>query len=234
MEGREFLYKTIGNYRYNRASGVITQFSPENYDDYMIFSRIGKGSVGGKARGLVFMSGLIKKYKIYRTFPDISISVPGSVVITTDIFEEFIEMNKLYKIGLSNLPDDEILRQFVNAKLPAKLQNNLQTLVKYIKNPMAIRSSSKLEDSQYQPFAGIYSTYMIPIMASDQVKNYKSISDAIKGVYASVFYKNSKAYMNVTSNIIDEEKMGIILQEVCGSRYGGCFLSNPFRCSTFH
>ncbi len=234
---REFLYKTIGNYRYNRARGVISRFSPENYDEYMIFSSIGDGSVGGKARGLVFMSGLIKKYKIYNTFPDISISVPRSVFITTDVFEEFIEMNELYKIGLSDMPDSEILRQFVYAPLPLRLQNNLRILAKQIKGPMAVRSSSKLEDSQFQPFAGIYSTYMIPTNSSDPEKNFQFISEAINSVYASVFYKNSKAYINVTSNIIDEEKMGIIIQEVCGNHYGNRFyptLSGVARSINFY
>ena len=236
-EARDYIYKTIGNYRFNRARGVITKFTPENYDEYIIFSRIGKGSVGGKARGLVFMSGLLKKYRIYSAFPDIRISVPSCVLITTDVFEEFIEMNNLIKIALSNAPDDEILKQFISAKLPAKLQNNLQLLSKQITKPMAVRSSSKLEDSQYQPFAGIYSTYMIPTGVSDPVQNFKFLSDAIKSVYASVFYKNSKAYMNVTSNIIDDEKMGIILQEVCGNHYGDRFyptLSGVARSINFY
>ncbi len=236
-QGREYICKTIGNYRFNRSRGVIAKFTPENYDDYIIFSRIGNGSVGGKARGLVFMSGLIKKYKIYRSFPGIRISVPRSIIITTDIFEEFIESNKLYKIGLSNLPDEEILNEFLRAKLPSRIQDNLKVIARHIKNPMAVRSSSKLEDSQYQPFAGIYSTYMIPTGEKDPVKNFKYLCDAIKGIYASVFYRTSKAYMNVTYNIIDEEKMGIILQEICGNRYDDWFyptLSGVARSVNFY
>ena len=222
-EGRDYIYKAIANYRLSRARGVIAKFNRENFDEYLVFSRIGEGSVGGKARGLIFLSSLIKKYKFYTTFPDIDISVPRSVVLTTDVFEEFMDINNLYQVGHSNLRDEDILRRFVESPLPSRLQEDLLAFVKYIKNPIAVRSSSKLEDSMYQPFAGIYSTYMIPTVESDLGKTLRFLTDAIKSVYASVYFKSSKAYRAVTSNVIDEEKMGIVLQEVCGNRYGDRF-----------
>jgi CheY-like chemotaxis protein len=222
-EGRDYIYKAIANYRLSRARGVIAKFNRENFDEYLVFSRIGEGSVGGKARGLIFLSSLLKKYKFYATFPDIDISVPRSVVLTTDVFEEFMDMNNLYRVGNSSLPDEEILRRFVESPLPSRLQEDLLSFVRYIKNPIAVRSSSKLEDSMYQPFAGIYSTYMIPTIEADLGKTLRFLTDAIKSVYASVYFRSSKSYRAVTSNVIDEEKMGIVLQEVCGTRYGDRF-----------
>jgi hypothetical protein len=159
------------------------------------------------------------------------------VVLTTDIFDAFMEKNDLYKVGLSDLPDEEILNKFVDALLPTGLTDDLLAFVKFVKNPIAVRSSSKLEDSQYQPFAGIYNTYMIPIIENHHRETLKCLTDAIKCVYASVYFKSSKAYMAVTSNIIDEEKMGIILQEVCGNYYGTRFyptLSGVARSINFY
>jgi CheY-like chemotaxis protein len=236
-EARDFISKAISNYRQSRASGVIAKFTRQNFDEYMVFSRIGEGSVGGKARGLIFLSSIIKKYNFHSAYPGIHITVPRSVVLTTDIFEEFMEMNNLYKVGLSSLNDEEILKRFIKAELPSSLYEDLLAFMKFVKNPIAIRSSSKLEDSQYQPFAGIYSTYMIPTVENDPGKTLKLITDAIKAVYASVYYRNSKAYMAATSNIIDEEKMGIILQEVCGNPYGNRFyptLSGVARSINFY
>ena len=133
-----------------------------------------------------------------------------------------MEENDLYKIGMSDLNDDEILDHFVNAKLPSRVYQDLYAFISVVNNPIAIRSSSKLEDSHYQPFAGIYSTYMIP-KTSNSTLMIKMLSDAIKCVYASVYFKASKAYMAATSNVIDEEKMGIVLQEVCGKQFGNKF-----------
>ena len=236
-EAREYLFKAIGHYRASRAKGVIANFDRTHFDEYLFFTRIGEGSVGGKARSLIFLSNIIKRYGMESTFPKVELSVPRSVVLTVDIFDEFMEANNLYRFALQNIPDEDILKLFLRASLPSHLNEDLLAFVKYVKNPIAVRSSSKLEDSQYQPFAGIYTTYMIPVVQSDFGKTLKFLSDAIKSVYASVFYKNSKAYMAATSNIIDEEKMGIILQEVCGTRYGNRFyptLSGVARSVNFY
>ncbi|MDA3955078.1 MAG: phosphoenolpyruvate synthase [Bacteroidales bacterium] len=221
-EARSYIYRAISSYRMSKGRGVIAKFDKNSFDEYLIFSRIGDGSIGGKARGLAFINSIIKKNNIFNKFPGVIITIPRTVVLSTDVFDDFMEENDLYKIGMSDKSDDEIVKNFINAKLPSIIYQDLYAFISVIQNPIAIRSSSKLEDSHYQPFAGIYSTYMIPKIA-DSTLMIKMLSDAIKCVYASVYFKASKAYMAATSNVIDEEKMGIVLQEVCGKQYGDKF-----------
>lgn len=221
-EIKRFLFDNIANYRMDKSRGIIAEFVSESFDEYIFFSRTGKGSLGGKARGLAFIDSLIKRNRILDKFENVLINIPRTVVLTTDVFDEFMENNKLYKIGLSDLPDEEILNIFVKARLPFRIHEDLIAFINVVKNPIAIRSSSLLEDSYYQPFAGIYSTYMIPKVA-DERKMIEMLSCAIKSVYASVYFKASKIYMTSTSNVIDEEKMAIILQEVCGKQYENNF-----------
>jgi CheY-like chemotaxis protein len=222
-EMRRFLYIAISSFRLGKGRGVIAKFDKSSFDEYQIFSRIGEGSIGGKARGLAFINRIIKNYKLFSKFPDVLITIPRTVVLSTDIFDEFMDHNNLYSVALSDMTDDEILNRFINAELPGRVYQDFYAFLAVSRShPIAVRSSSKLEDSHYQPFAGVYSTYMIPRLP-DNKDMVKMLSDAIKEVYASVFYKASKAYMTATSNVIDEEKMGIILQEVCGSRHGEIF-----------
>jgi CheY-like chemotaxis protein len=222
-EMRRFLYIAISSFRLGKGRGVIAKFDKSSFDEYQIFSRIGEGSIGGKARGLAFINRIIKNYKLFSKFPDVLITIPRTVVLSTDIFDEFMDHNNLYSVALSDLSDDEILNRFINAELPGRVYQDFYAFLAVSRNhPIAVRSSSKLEDSHYQPFAGVYSTYMIPRLP-DNKEMVKMLSDAIKEVYSSVYYKASKAYMTATSNVIDEEKMGIILQEVCGSRHGDIF-----------
>lgn len=216
---REFIYMAISNYRLNSGRGVITKFEQNTFDSYSMFSRIGDGYIGGKARGLAFTDLLIKKYKLRKKYNNVTITIPRTAILCTDIFDEFMEINNLYEIGISNLSDEEILQHFINAKLPNRIFTSLYSFISYTDNPIAIRSSSRLEDSHYQPFAGVYSTYMIPNIVDDKHLTIKLLTEAIKSVYASVFYKDSKAYMAATSNVIDEEKMGVVLQDVCGTTY---------------
>ncbi len=219
-EMRRFLYVAISSFRLGKGRGVIAKFDKASFDEYQIFSRIGDGSIGGKARGLAFINRTIKTNKLFNKFPDVLITIPRTVVLSTDIFDEFMDQNNLYSIALSDLADEEILNRFINAELPGHVYQDFYSFLAVSRNyPIAVRSSSKLEDSHFQPFAGIYSTYMIPRVA-DNKQMVKMLSDAIREVYASVYYKASKAYMTATANVIDEEKMGIILQEVCGVRHG--------------
>lgn len=219
-ELRRFLYVAISSFRLGKGRGVIAKFDKNNYDEYQIFSRIGESSIGGKARGLAFINRLIKTQKLFNKFQDVLITIPRTVVLSTDIFDEFMDHNNLYSFALSDIPDEEILDRFIKAELPGRVYQDLYAFLAVSRNqPVAVRSSSKLEDSRFQPFAGIYSTYMIP-RHPDNKSMIKMLSDAIKEVYASVYYKGSKAYMTATANVIDEEKMGIILQEICGSRHG--------------
>lgn len=219
---RKYIYDAVSSFRVSKARGIIAEFDKNRFDDYLFFSRIGDGNLGGKARGLAFMNSIIKKERLFSKYPDVIISIPATVVLTTDIFEEFMEMNDLHNIALSAISDEEVLQYFVNAQLPGKIREDLITIAGLANSPIAVRSSSKLEDSYYQPFAGIYSTYMVPPSQSLQ-QSVAMIEEAIKCVYASVYYQTSKSYMSATSNLIDEEKMGIIIQAVCGSNYNGRF-----------
>ncbi|OFX69876.1 MAG: phosphoenolpyruvate synthase [Bacteroidetes bacterium GWE2_29_8] len=225
-EVRDYLFKTISEYRRNEGMGVIAKFYRNKFDNYLNFTRIGEGSLGGKARGLAFIDSMIKRNKLTYKYDDVTISIPKTVVLSTDVFDEFIEKNNLYNDAISDIPDETILLKFIKAKLPYRIKEDLITFTNFTDNPIAIRSSSLLEDSHYQPFAGIYSTYMIPNNKQDKNLMIKQLSMAIKSVYASVFFKDSKSYMKATSNVIDEEKMAIVLQEVCGNKYGNRFYPN--------
>jgi len=222
-EVRRYLYDAIAKFRMYKGRGVIAEFHREQFDEYLTFTRIGEGSIGGKARGLAFLDSLIKRNHLIDHYENIIITIPRTVVLGTDVFDEFMEENRLYEIALSNKSDREILEAFVAARLPFRIHEDLYTFITITKNPIAIRSSSLLEDSHYQPFAGIYSTYMIPNIQDDDRLMIQKLSLAIKSVYASAYYKDSKAYMTATLNVIDEEKMGIVLQEVCGHRFGDRF-----------
>lgn len=218
-EIRRYIFDAIANFRYSKGRGIIAEFHKERFDKYMIFSRIGNGSIGGKARGIAFIDSMLKRNRLLDKWENVFVTIPRTVVLTTDVFDEFMEENDLYNIGLSDLPNNVILEHFVNARLPIRVHEDLTALISVLRNPIAIRSSSLLEDSHYQPFAGIYSTYMIPNLSNDCVLAIDQLCTAIKCVYASTYFTSSKAYMAATSNVIDEEKMGIVLQEVCGQRY---------------
>ena len=221
-EFRAYIYSELSRYRLNRGRGIITSFSDVNFDKYCVFSRVGEGSLGGKARGLAFIDNIIKRHQILYQFDNVVISIPRTMVLSTDIFDEFMESNNLYSIALSDEEDIEILEAFNRASLPDDVLSALHSFLDVNTSPLAIRSSSLLEDSHYQPFAGIYSTYMVPY-SDYRDKMIDVLCMAIKSVYASTFYKSSKAYMKATKNVIDEEKMGVIIQEVCGTQYGSRF-----------
>ena len=216
---KELIFDSIVKYRKMKNRGVVAIFLKDRFDLYSNFARIGEGSLGGKGRGLAFIDQIIKKYPECDDFKGVQITIPRTVVLCTDIFDNFMEYNGLYKIGLSQIPDSEILSHFLKAQLPSHIVDDFRALFEVLDKPLAVRSSSLLEDSHYQPFAGIYSTYMIPYL-NDREEMLRMLCDAVKGVYASVFFADSKAYMNATSNVIEQEKMAIIIQEVAGEWHG--------------
>ncbi len=220
-DARQLIFESIVSYRKMKNSGVVAIFLKDRFDEYSNFARIGDDSLGGKGRGLAFMGQMVKRQtiEIEKRFKNTVIKIPRTVVLCTDIFDEFMETNDLYKIALRDLPDEQILKYFLRASLPKRLVEDLIAFFEAVKTPIAVRSSSLLEDSHYQPFAGIYSTYMIP-KVQDNYQMIEMISNAIKSVYASVFYKDSKAYMTATQNLIDQEKMAIVLQEFIGQKHG--------------
>ena len=215
---REIIYNAIVAYRRMKNQGVVAVFHRERFDTFSNFARIGEGSLGGKGRGLAFLDNIIKRHQDLNAFESMPVRIPKTVVLCTDIFDEFMERNHLYGIALSDVPDEEILRAFLNAHLPERLADDCRVMLSVVPGPLAIRSSSLLEDSHYQPFAGIYSTYMIPPQ-EDTDARLEMLGDAIKSVYASVYYKDSKAYMTATSNVIDQEKMAVTIQEVVGQAH---------------
>ena len=222
---REIIFDAIVQYRHMKNLGVVAVFDRMKFDAYSHFARIGEGSLGGKGRGLAFLDNIIKTHPDFNTFAGATVQIPKTVVLCTDVFDQFMEQNNLYQIALSDASDDEILRHFLHAQLPDSLIADFFTFFEAVKCPIAIRSSSLLEDAHYQPFAGIYSTYMIPYL-EDKYAMLEMLACAIKGVYASVYYKDSKAYMAATSNVIDQEKMAVILQEVVGKQYDGRYYPN--------
>ena len=216
---RKIIFEAIVKYRKMKNQGVVAVFRRDRFDRYSNFARIGDGSLGGKGRGLAFIDNLVKHHPEFEEFENARVTIPKTIVLCTDVFDEFMDTNNLYQIALSDADDDVILRYFLKAKLPDRLVEDFFTFFDVVKSPLAIRSSSLLEDSHYQPFAGIYNTYMIPYL-DDKYEMLRMLSDAIKGVYASVYFRDSKAYMQATSNVIDQEKMAVILQEVVGNQYG--------------
>jgi Phosphoenolpyruvate synthase/pyruvate phosphate dikinase len=216
---RQIIFDAIVQYRRMKNIGVVAVFDRLKFDRYAHFARIGEGSLGGKGRGLAFLDNIIKRHPELNQYENASVSIPKTVVLCTDFFDEFMDNNNLWGIALSDASDEEILEHFLKAQLPDALIADFFTFFDAVKSPIAVRSSSLLEDSHYQPFAGIYSTYMIPYL-EDKYEMLRMLACAIKGVYASVYYKDSKAYMTATSNVIDQEKMAVILQEVVGHQYG--------------
>ena len=222
---RKIIFDAIVQYRHMKNIGVVAVFDRLKFDAYSHFARIGEGSLGGKGRGLAFLDSVIKRHPDFNQYKGVSVQIPKTVVLCTDVFDRFMEQNNLYQIALSDASDEEILKHFLRAQLPDSLIADFFTFFDATHSPIAIRSSSLLEDAHYQPFAGIYSTYMIPWL-DDKYAMLSMLACAIKGVYASVYYKDSKAYMTATSNVIDQEKMAVILQQVVGKQYDGRFYPN--------
>lgn len=222
-EHRAALVALIRDYRTLLGQGVIARFDAETYSDAIAFARMGEGSIGGKARGLAFMNSLLNKYRLYDSHPGVRITIPRSVVVATDYFDAFIRNNGLEYIIAQDFSDEEILDEFVGARLPEPLYDQLRAYIRTVHSPLAVRSSSKLEDSHYQPFAGIYSTYMIP-HTDNEDQMLRLLVKAIKCVYASVYYAASRAYIQSSQNLLSEEKMAVILQQVCGSAQQGLYL----------
>ncbi len=221
---RDFLINSIKKYRVYKSRGVIAKFDKNNYDEYLGFSRIGEGALGGKGRGLAFIDSFLKRNKLFNKFKDVSISIPRTVVVSTEVFDEFIERHNLIHFAANCKSDEEILLKFVSKPLPSWVLNDIKAFLQVCTSPIAVRSSSVLEDSHYQPFAGVFATYMIPNTEKD--KMLEMISNAVKSVIASSFFQNSKSYLKATSRTIEEDKMAVILQEVIGKEYDDVYYPN--------
>ncbi|MBR3387335.1 MAG: phosphoenolpyruvate synthase [Bacteroidales bacterium] len=235
-ERRRTIVGYIRNYRMEQGLGVVARFETVRYNDAIRFARLGDGSLGGKARGLAFLNSILQRYDLYDKWEGVRVLVPRTLAITTEFFDRFILENGLQYVINADLSDEEILSEFVASTLPKDLTDALRIFIHHVRKPLAVRSSSKLEDSYYQPFAGVYSTYMVPCTENED-QQLRIISKAIKSVYASVYFASSRSYIIATGNMISEEKMAIVLQEICGSEDHGLWfptLSGVARSLNFY
>ena len=224
-ETRELIYQTIKEYRKERTRGTIAQFDRENYDETLFFSRIGDGSLGGKGRGLAFIALEMKAAGIRKRYDGIRVSIPRTVVISTEIFDQFMECNHFWPGDFMEKTDDEILTAFINGKLPEEFALDLARIAEVMTVPISVRSSSLLEDSHFQPFAGVYQTSMIPNVGPLQ-KRISDLEKAVKTVWASTYFCNAREYLKRTGHGVEDEKMAVILQNITGRDYGGYWLPN--------
>jgi len=221
---RNYLIQTLRSYRHNRQRGIITDFMKEIFDPNSTFARIGGGSLGGKARGLGFVNTLINNYNVRNQFQNIKIFVPAGVVLGTEVFDQFLDENNLRTFALNCDNDEEITRRFVEAeRFPEDILGELAGFLDLMHNPLAVRSSSLLEDSQYHPFAGVYKTFMLPNNHHNALARLNDLLNTIKRVYASTFFQGAKNYIKFTSYRLEEEKMAVIVQKLIGEAYGNRF-----------
>jgi CheY-like chemotaxis protein len=221
---RRDLITAITSYLEERTKGVISDFRKETFDPKNSFARIGGGSLGGKARGLGFINTLIANYNIKYLFKDVEISVPSAVVIGTEVFDQFMFENNLEIFAINENNDIKITRKFIETfHFPKEIKQKLYDFLEIINEPLAVRSSSLLEDAQFQPFAGVYETYMLPNSNSDINVRLDELLQTIKAVYASTYHQKAKDYMKATSYRLEEEKMAVIVQRLVGSEHKSKF-----------
>ncbi|HTP12214.1 MAG TPA: PEP/pyruvate-binding domain-containing protein, partial [Bacteroidota bacterium] len=221
---RQDLINSLHHYRNIRQRGIIADFVKETFDPESSFARIGGGSLGGKARGLGFVNTLINDYKVRNRFEGVQVYVPAAVVVGTDVFDQFVDENNLRQFAMKCPDDREITRRFIDAgKFPEAVLGELAAFLDIVRTPLAVRSSSLLEDSQYHPFAGVYETYMIPNNHTNPLIRLNDLLNSIKRVYASTFYQSAKDYIKVTSYRLEEEKMAVIIQRMVGSQHSERF-----------
>jgi len=218
-ELRVYLIDAIDRFRIETTRGVVADFSRRHFDAGSDFVRIGGGSLGGKGRGLAFMNSVLHRYGIIDRFPGVKIQVPPTAVVGTDVFDEFLDRGGLRRKVLGDVTDEEVVRSFLDVKLPPAIYGDLETFLEQVRYPLAVRSSSMLEDSQFQPFAGVYSTYMLPNNHADLKVRLDQLCDAIKLIYASAYSRAAKSYIEATSNRIEEEKMAVVIQQMVGRQH---------------
>jgi CheY-like chemotaxis protein len=218
------LIESINDYRREQNEVLIGDFKPDTFKpSESSFLRIGSGSLGGKARGLAFVRHLLRTRRIAKRFASVRISVPPAVVIATDMFDQFLAENNLSDFALHCDNDSEVQQRFLDSPLPIPLQQNLEAFLEEVRYPLAVRSSSLLEDSQYQPFTGVYETFMLGNQQTDMQTRLGELAEAIKRIYASTYSQHAKAYVRATPYRLEEEKMAVILQQVVGTLHGPRF-----------
>jgi hypothetical protein len=217
---RAHLINAIEAYRRDQNRGTVVDFERDRFDGTVPFTRIGSGSMGGKARGLAFVNYLLKEHDAAERFPEVRVDVPPAVVLGTDIYDEFLDRNHLRDFAIETEDDTEIERRFLAARLPRAIQRDLAVFLQHFRTPLAVRSSSLLEDNQYQPFAGIYDTFKLANNRDDSEERLAQLVAAVKRVYASTFSTHAKAYLDATPYRLEEEKMAVVIQRMVGARHG--------------
>ena len=223
---RDYLISTFRRFRHENQRGEITDFSRRQFDLQSDFVRIGGGSLGGKGRGLAYVNALMSQYKLLDFFDDVKLRVPTSVILGTDVFDDFMEENNLMEFALGKHTDEEMLAEFLKAKLPNDIIADIDAMLEIIDYPIAVRSSSMLEDSHLETFAGVYETHMLPNSNPNKRVRRKQLTQAIKSIYASTYLSNAKAYHDAANNRLEEEKMAVIIQKAVGKKYGNKFYPN--------
>lgn len=226
-EVRTYLIGVFREHRKEKQFGIITDFHRQNFEFDSSFSRLGGGSLGGKGRGIAFIRSILTRYNLQGKYPSVELKLPNTVVIGTEEFDQFIKQNDLRSIGdLNEISDREIAEIFLKGTIPQELEKDLLRLVDHFRTPLAVRSSSLLEDSQNYPFAGIYATYMLPNNHEDDGVRFRHLCDAVKLVYASMFFANARQYIESTASKVEEEKMAVVIQEVVGRQFDDRFYPN--------
>ena len=220
---RRYLIDALDDALGLKRRGMVEDFSRRHFESDTRFARTGGGSLGGKARGLAFFDAMLARHEVERAYPGVRVYVPRSVVIGTDLFDQFLNANNLRRSALNSADDDWIRSAFLKAKLPGELTKDLRVYLDRVRYPIAVRSSSLLEDSQYHPFAGVYDTHMIANNQTDDDERLRQLCSAIKLVYASTFFQAARRYLEATPYRIEEQRMGVILQQLVGNQHDHYF-----------
>mgnify|MGYP001178484020 CR=1 FL=1 len=220
---RDYLIEKIKQFQQEQTVGTIADYSVESALRGTDFFRVGRGSLGGKGRSLAFFNSILPTLNLKEKFPTVNIRIPRTHVITTDVFDEFIDSSNFSDKLYGEISDSDVVDLFLEHRLPETIYKDLRSIISQAKYPLAVRSSSLLEDSQHQPFAGVYSTYMLPNNSKDSKVRLHQLANAIKLVFASTFLKDSKDYIAATPNRIEEEKMAVVVQELCGFENNGIY-----------
>jgi len=213
----------LEDFKYSINQKSISNFSQKSSDPLVKISRIGNGALGGKARGIAFLAKILSKYLTADMFPDLRITIPRSIVLSTDVFDNFMEQNHLNDLDFSHMADDRIASKFLEASIPATVLGDLRSFIRKTRNPLIVRSSGLLEDSLMQPFAGIYSSMLLPNESWETDLRFQEVINSIKYVYASTYFEKARTYIKSTPKHIGDEKMAVLIQEVIGTRKGNYF-----------
>jgi len=223
---RKKIIDLLEEYRYSINQSFVTSYQRTNIKDHIKLSQIGSGSYGGKARGIAFLAKIVSKYLTDDMFHNLRITIPRSIVLSTDVFDAFIEQNNLLELDFTHMTDERIVSNFIASNLPPTIIGDLRSFIRNTKSPLILRSSSLLEDSLLQPFAGIYASMLLPNESWETDQRFQEVCNAIKYVFASTYFEKARSYIKSTTKNFTDEKMAVLIQEVVGNKYDTFFYPN--------